>query len=179
MMLNRLTLLMIQTILFATDMGPHTHYLLHHVNALAGQYEARIVVVHAIEPPGHLGDAVVQAYLSDESQDEFRKEGISRIIDGVKHQILDVLEQEFIDGQQGLSKIRDVRVVAGKPVDVIMAEATDCVADMIIMGSHGQDTNSPNMLGSVTSRVLKMSRVPVYMVPLIRNFAFPAHASMG
>ncbi|WP_145999064.1 universal stress protein [Oceanicoccus sp. KOV_DT_Chl] len=168
---------MIQTILFATDMGLHTHYLLHHVNSLAEQYDARVIVVHVMEPPGHLGDAMVQSYLSDDSRKEFKQEGISRIIDGVKGRIVDVLEEEFIDGQQGLSKIRDVRVIPGKPVEVILREAAECSADMIILGSHGVDTTTPNMLGSVTSRILQMSRVPVYMVPLIRNFM--AKAAVG
>ncbi len=168
---------MIQTILFATDMGLHTHYLLHHVNALAGLHGARVIVVHAIEPPGHLGDAVVRSYLSGETQKEFAQEGISRIIDGVKSRIVDVLEEEFIDGQQGLSKIRDVRVMAGKPVDVILQEVGYCNADMIILGSHGEETATPNVLGSVTSRILQMSRVPVYMVPLVRNILHRAKAS--
>lgn len=168
---------MIQTILFATDMGMHTYYLLHHVNMLAEQYNARVNVVHAMEPPGHLGDAVVQSYLCDDTRKEFKQEGITRIIDGVKGRIVDMLEEEFIDGQQGLSKIRDVRVIPGKPVDVIMKEATTCSADMIILGSHGEGTATPNVLGSVTSRILQMSRVPVYMVPLVRNFM--AKAAVG
>ena len=134
-------------------------------------------MVHAIEPPGQLGDAVVQAYLSSDVQQEFKNEGISRILDGVKGRILEVLEDEFIDGQQGLSKIRDVRVLEGKPVDVILQEASECRADMIILGSHGPGTDSPHMLGGVTSRILQMSRVPVYMVPLVRSFVTQAKAS--
>lgn len=167
---------MIQTILFATDMGLHTHYLLHHVNSIADQHNARVIVVHAIEPPGHLGDAVVQSYLSEDTQSEFQQEGISRIIDGVKGRIVDLLEEEFIQGQQGLSNIRDVRVMAGKPADVILKETKTCHADMIIMGSHGEGTDQPNVLGSVTSRVLQTSRVPVYMVPLVRSFQTQAKA---
>ncbi len=165
---------MIQTILFATDMGLHTHYLLHHVNSLACLHSAKVIVVHAIEPPGHLGDAVVQSYLCHDTQREIEEAGLSRIIDGVKGRIVDILEEEFIDGQQGLSKVRDVKVVAGKPVEVILTQASSCNVDMIIMGSHGNDTAMPNMLGSVTSRILQMSRVPVYMVPLVRRVATQA-----
>ena len=167
---------MIQTILFATDIGVHTHYLLHHVNTLAERYGARVIVVHAIEPPGHLGDAVVKSYLSDDTRKEFSQDGITRIIDGVKGRIVDMLEEEFIDGQQGLSNIHDVRVIPGKPVDVIMREAGECGADMIILGSHGEGAAPPNVLGSVTLRILQMSRVPVYMVPLVRNFMDKAAA---
>jgi nucleotide-binding universal stress UspA family protein len=160
---------MVQTILFATDMGLHTQYMLDHVHHLAGLHGADVVVVHAVEPPGHFGNAVVRAYLCDDVHREYKQEGIGRIIEGVKSRLVDVLEEAFFDGQQGLSKIRDVRVLAGKPADVIMQEASRCSADMIMLGSHGQDTASLNILGSVTSRVLQLSRVPVYMVPLLRN----------
>lgn len=168
---------MIHTILFATDMGLHTSYLLHHVNAIALQHQAQVVVLHAIEPPGHIGDAFVSAYLSSETKEELEQEGINRIIDGVKHRIVDLLEDAFIDGQEGLSNILDVRVLAGKPVELILQEAERCQADMVIVGSHGESTISPNMLGSVTSKVLQLSRVPVYMVPLIRNVMDHAKAS--
>ncbi len=161
---------MIQTILFATDMGLHTHYLLHHVNEMAGQYNAKVIVVHVMEPPGSLGDAMVKSYQMDGDDSEFNQEGISRIADGVKTRIIDILEEEFMDGQQGLSQVRDVRVVAGKPVEIILQEARQCNADLIILGSHGQDTSSPHILGSVTSRILQTSRVPVYMVPLVRSY---------
>ena len=160
---------MIKTILFATDLGLHTHYLIQHVNDMASQYNARIFVVHAIEPAGHFGDAVVQSYLSEETRQEFKEIGITRIVDGVKGRIVDMLEDEFVDGQHGLSNIQDVRVATGKPADVILEQASECKADLIILGSHGQDNHSQNMLGSVTTRILHMSRVPVYMVPLFRT----------
>ena len=160
---------MIQTILFATDLGIHTPYLLHHVNALAAQHRARVVVLHVIEQGGQLNDAVLASYLSAEQRNEFQEHGIKRITASVKSRIVDLLEEEFIEGQEGLLQVRDVRVVPGKPVDVIVREASACRADLIIMGSHGPNTVTPNILGSVTSRVLQMSRVPVYMVPLIRS----------
>lgn len=168
---------MIQTILFATDLGPHTHYLLHHVNSLAEQHQARVVVMHAIEPPGCFGDAVVQSFLGDREQGELLQSSLDQIVLGVKGRLLDLLEEEFIDGQQGLSHIREVMVVPGKPAESILNEAGRCGADLIILGSHGSATDQPNLLGSVTSRVLKLARVPVYMVPLVRNLGFSALAS--
>lgn len=168
---------MIQTILFAADLGPHTHYLLQHVNALAEQHRARVVVMHAIEPPGCLGDAVVQTFLGRDSQNDVLQSSLEQIVVGVKGRMLDMLEEEFIDGQQGLSHIREVSVVPGKPAESILSEASRCEADLIILGSHGSATEQPNVLGSVTSRVLKLARVPVYMVPLVRNLGFSALAS--
>lgn len=168
---------MIETILFATDLGPHTHYLLHHVNALAEQHRARVVVVHAIEPPGCFGDAVVQSFLGGQEQSDLLQTSLDQVMLGVRGRLLDLLEEEYIDGQQGLSQIREVMVVPGKPADSILSEAGRCGADLIILGSHGSATDQPNLLGSVTSRVLKLARVPVYMVPVVRNIGFSALAS--
>ncbi len=160
---------MSQTILFATDLGVHTSYLLHHVNALAAERSARVIVLHVIEPPGQLGDAVVKAYLSDECQHELEQSGIERIIDGVKDRIVTVLEDEFLDGNPGLAGVRDVRVVTGKPVEVILEQANKSGADLLVLGSHSHENQNPHMLGSVTARVLQMSRIPVFMVPLTRH----------
>ncbi len=62
-------------------------------------------------------------------------------------------------------------------MDVIFQQVSDHNVDLLIVGSHGSDTESPNLLGSVTSRILQLSRVPVYMVPLVRNL--PAQARAG
>lgn len=167
---------MIQTILFATDLGPHTHYLLHHVEELAQQHKAEIIVVHAMEPPGHLGDAVVQAYWGIENKADYQQDNMADVIDGVKRRIVDMLEDEFIAGHEGLSGVRGVHVVQGKPADVILDEAIKNQADMIILGSHSEANASENILGSVTSKVLQLSRLPVYMVPLVRNLVPEAAA---
>jgi len=167
---------MIQTILFATDLGVHTPYLLHHVNELANDHNAKVVVVHAIESAGLLSKALLDEPALGETPKHLKDQGITMIANNVKSKLVDVLEEEFIDGQHGLSQVRDVRVLPGKPLDIIMEQADDCHADLIIIGSHGEATNTPNMLGSVTSKILQMSRVPVYMVPLIRSVPTQARA---
>jgi nucleotide-binding universal stress UspA family protein len=164
---------MIQRLLFATDMGIHTHYLLHYVNSLAAQYNARVNVVHVMEPPGQMADALAKSYLGEELQPACLQDGIMA---GVKSRIIDLLEDEYIDGQQGLSHIVDVKVLVGKPVEAIMQQANRCSADLIVLGSHGQDTAGANMLGSVSYRILQLSRVPVFMVPVVRTMLTRAKA---
>jgi nucleotide-binding universal stress UspA family protein len=116
-----------------------------------------------------MGEAVVKSYLSSETRLELEEEGIKRIISGVKNRLVDVLEDAYIDGQSGLADIQDVRVVTGKPADIILQQSELCGADMLVLGSHGQGTRAANILGSVASKVLQQSRVPVFMVPLMRN----------
>ena len=167
------SLFMIRRLLFATDMGIHTHYLLHYVNSLAAQYNARINVVHVIEPPGQIAGVLDNSCLTEDHQAASLQPGM---IAGVKNRIIDLLEDEYIDGQHGLSRIVDVKVLAGKPVETIMQQANRCSADLIVLGSHGQDTVGANVLGSVSSKILQLARVPVFMVPVIRNVLAKAKA---
>lgn len=168
---------MIKTILFAADMGIHTSYLLHHVNSTALKYHARVVVLHVIEPATSIGGVIQSRYRSAGSDQLGQHEGMAQIIEQVRNRIIDSLEDEFMDGHQGLSNICDVRVLLGKPAEVILSQAINCRAGMIVLGSHGSEVVGENILGSVVSTVLKMTRVPVYMVPLVRNAMWRARAS--
>ena len=168
---------MIKTILFAADMGIHTSYLLHHVNSTALKYNARVVVLHVMESAPSVSGAFQSGYRSADAPQFSQCEGLTQIIEQVRSRIIDSLEDEFMDGHQGLSNICDVRVLPGRPAEVILSQATHCRADMIVLGSHGSDAVGENVLGSVASTVLKMTRVPVYMVPLVRNVMWCARAS--
>jgi nucleotide-binding universal stress UspA family protein len=159
---------MIKTILFAADMGAYTSFLLHHVNTLAEQNNARIVVLHVIEPPSQVTEAMVKAYLPQEQHNVFNVSGMTNLIGQIKSRLVDLLEDEFMDGQDGLSRVDHVNVVAGHPTETILDQARAHQADMIVMGSHTHNAINPNLLGSVTAKVLQLSRVPVYMVPLFR-----------
>ena len=159
---------MIKTILFASDMGAYTSFLLHHVNILAEQNNARIVVLHVVEAPGLVAEALVKASLPPDQHNVFHVTSLNQVMGQIKSRIVDMLEDEFIDGQAGLSRIDTVQVLSGQPVDAILEQAKAHHADLIVMGSHTQNTTSPNLLGSVTAKVLQLSRIPVYMVPLFR-----------
>lgn len=161
---------MIKTILFAADLGVYTPFLLQHVNDLAIGHGGNVVIVHVVEPAGEMAEAIVRAYLPEVSRAELEQDGRERVARSIKGRIVDLLEDEFMDGHDGLSRVNDVRVGFGHPVSVILDEARNCQADLIVMGSHGHRSMNPALLGSVTSKVLQMSRVPVYMVPMVREF---------
>ena len=55
-------------------------------------------------------------------------------------------------------------VVEGLPVDAIHKAVEEAGADLIVMGTHGRGGLNRLMLGSVTDRVLRESRVPVLTV---------------
>ncbi len=161
--------MMIEKILYASDLSAYTPYVLQHVVELSDRYDAKIYIVHAVEPLSFMAGAVVNTYLPVETRQELESGGLDRIVSGIKQQIVESITEDIVDGDDGLSNISDVCVVRGKPVDVILQEAVRLNVDMIVMGSHGHDSVSPHMLGSVTSKILQLAKVPVYMIPLMRN----------
>ncbi len=58
----------------------------------------------------------------------------------------------------------EAMVVEGLPADVIRRVAADIGAGLIVIGTHGRSGVNRLMLGSVTERVLRESRVPVLTV---------------
>lgn len=158
---------MIHTILFATDLCVSTPYMLQHVTSLASHCRANIVVVHAVEPMGTLATAMVNTYLPEEQADDFDDANLHAVIATLKDRVIDLLADEFVEGEEGLRHVRDVSVVPGRPAEVILDKAEECQADIIIMGSQGPDPINGYSIGSVTNKVLQMAKVPVYMVPTL------------
>ncbi len=53
----------------------------------------------------------------------------------------------------------------GKPYEVILRVADEWYADIIVIGTHGKGQLSRLLLGSVTEKVIKHSKKPVFIVP--------------
>ena len=62
----------------------------------------------------------------------------------------------------------EISVVRGQAAESILEYADDHKIDMIVMGTHGEHGEMMGGLGSVASKVLQRSSVPVLMVPLTR-----------
>lgn len=157
---------MIQKILFPTDLGLYTSYLLEHVALMAQAYQAEIHILHTIENRG-----VFAASLANkDGVTTEQNAGNATLMAAVKQHILSSLEDDlFCAGNPGLSQISGVHVAIGNTVDTILDKSGELEVDLIIMGSHGQDALSNNILGSVTHKILQLASVPVFMVPLARK----------
>lgn len=160
---------MIRSMLYATDLSLYAPYVLQHALALARTFEAELYVIHVVEPMGLFAESVLQSYLSEEVLRELRSQGVNNVMEGIELQVLDGFRDELGDGHQDLELIRSVRVVQGDPSDVILDQAHRLAADLIVVGSrsHGAEGDTP--IGRTAARVLQLSEVPVYMVPMLQN----------
>ena len=157
---------MIKTILFATDLGLYSSYLLQHVFALAERYDAKIEVVHAVEPLGVFADALLETYVPKETFEDLRSYGMIAVMEAIREQVIDVFNDEFIESDLNVARISDISVVRGYPSDVILNRCREVSADLIVLGSHSPNNQQTNLLGSTVSKILQLAVVPVYMIPI-------------
>ncbi|WP_439135294.1 universal stress protein [Pseudomaricurvus sp.] len=176
---------MIRKIVFATDLGPFSSHAMEHALELASTIHAKVVVVHAVEPLNSYAQAIVASYIGGDSPKDAstcaasQSEPECRLLQSIKSRILASLQHERSDSAPQYDCFDDVSVIQGKPAEVILSEVRRLNADLIVMGSHGPESMGNNVLGSVTARVLQLSKVPVYMVPMIspRNWYKVASAA--
>lgn len=159
---------MIRSMLYATDLGLYAPLVMQHALALARTFNADLYVVHAVEPMGLFAESVLQSYLDEEALNEFQSEGLKTVIANIEQRVLDSFREELgEEGKQELQRIRAVRVLQGDPSEVILEQVQKFSVDLLIVGSHSHGVGAETPLGRTAARVLQLSKVPVYLVPLV------------
>jgi len=157
---------MISRILYATDLGLYGPYIMSQVALLAQTTGAKVDIVHVIEPLGIFAESIIDTYLPIEKAQALRGSEMDKVLANIKEQVIDTLESDY---QVELSTILlgDVVIEVGKPADIILSEAKKREADLIIVGSHGQHAYRAGLIGSVVTKILQLSTIPVYMIPMV------------
>ena len=160
---------MIRSMLYATDLGHYAPVVMQHALALARTFKAELYVVHAVEPMGLFAESVLQSYLDEQALNEFHSQGLNTVMVNIEQRVLDSLREELGEGQQDLEVIQSVRVFQGDPSQVILQQAEKLSVDLLILGSHSHGAGGETPLGRSAARVLQLSKVPVYLVPLLQR----------
>ena len=160
---------MIRSMLYATDLGLYAPYVMQHALTLARTFKAELYVIHAVEPMGLFAESVLQSYLDEPTLAELHTQGLNTVMAGIEQKVLDSFREELGEGQQDLALIRAVRVRQGDSAQVILDQAQRLAVDLLILGSHSHGAGVDIPLGRTAARVLQLSSVPVYLVPLSRQ----------
>lgn len=160
---------MIRSMLYATDLGLYAPYVLQHALALARTFNAELHVIHVVEPMGRFAESVLQSYLAEDVLRELHSEGVNTVIEGIELRVLAGFRDELGEDNQDLELIRSVRVVQGDPSNVILEQAQRLEVDLLVLGSHSHGAEGDTPIGRTAARVLQLSEVPVYMVPMLQN----------
>lgn len=156
----------IEKILYATDLSKNSSYAFLYAIDLAKRHDARIIILHAIEPirsyvyaDGAIG---VEGILKRAKE----KEQSMDINEINKHlnKFCQKAESQF--GPPCVALVSKVLVPMGHPVEEILRTADEENCDAIVLGTHGKGFLKQTFLGSVAGSVLERTRKPVFIIPL-------------
>ena len=137
-------------ILVAVDGSDISVRAAKHANALSKRLAkpARIflVAVEAAPFPG------VVSRIGQEAMDRIHAENHERMLAPARRALA-----------RSKADVREVPLV-GEPAESLLAAASDLRADLIVMGSHGRGAVGGLLLGSVSSKVIAQTDLPVTIV---------------
>ena len=151
----------IRKILYATDLTKNSVYAFPYATDLARSHDARIVILHAIEPiPSY---AEFEARITEEDKRKHQETAVEEIKKRLQWFCKKAEDQIGPPCAELVSKIL---VPRGHPPEEILNAANEEDCDVIVLGTHGKGFLAHTFLGSVSSAVLQRTRKPVFVIPL-------------
>lgn len=140
-------MLPIQTILHPTDFSEYSYHAFRLACALARNYGARLIVLHAVEPPPAISGEGVMMLPSNYDFEALRKQ-------------LQQLESENPEIQV------EHRLVQGYAAAEILRAAAETKCDLIMMGTHSRTGVGRLLMGSLAEQIVRRAPCPVLSVKM-------------
>ena len=151
----------IKKILYATDLSKNSSYAFLFATDMARRHDARIVILHVIEPiPPY-----AQVYTGITYEMERRQQ--EEMVEQLKKHLQEFCKKaETQIGPPCVELVSKILVPLGHPVEEILKAADEEGCDAIVLGTHGKGFLRQTFLGSVAGSVLERTRKPVFIIPL-------------
>ncbi|MDI3325203.1 universal stress protein [Pontibacterium granulatum] len=158
----------INKILYTTSLGPYTRAVYRHAIQMAQQNSAELIMLHVMSPVGELGEALIRQYLPAALVKQVQNEGINKITEQMRARVQLFFDEELYDlGTDNAVQVTPM-VVEGEHDEAILRVAREQEVDLIVMGTeHKLGLHSQS---HTTQKVIKRSRVPVYVVPTGKDY---------
>ena len=156
----------IKRILYATDLTKNSAYAFFYAADMAKRYNARIVILHSIEPVGHIYSEGMTDRIEENMQRSKKKERETDL-EEIKKSLQEFCKRtETQMGAPCVELVSKILVPLGHPVEEILKAADEESCDAIVLGTHGKGFLRQTFLGSVAGSVLERTRKPVFIIPL-------------
>jgi nucleotide-binding universal stress UspA family protein len=153
--------LKIKKILYATDLSKNSSFAFLYATDMARRYDAKIVMLHAIEPI----PAYAAAYTG--ITDELKRKQQEETVEEIKNRLGGFCRRaEAQIGPPCFDLVSKILVPRGHPPEEILNAADEEGCDVIVLGTHGKGFLAHTFLGSVSSAVLNRTQKPVLIIPL-------------
>ena len=156
----------IQNVLYATDLSKNSAYAFRYAVNTARKHDAKIHILHVIEPISPQAEALMLMHLGQEKLDRLRQDSKENLYRRIEERLKLFAERELKDDPETLKRVVGIHVVQGDPATEILNKTDELGCDTIIMGAHGKGVINHTFLGSVSEKVLRRIRKPVYIIPL-------------
>ena len=161
----------IKKILYATDLSPNSVYALRYALQSAKLYGAEIIIIHAVETP-YIGYApILNPYVNEREQHRLYAERVAEAKGDIEKRLKAVFGEELEQHRGYADIVSHIEICEGFPAEKILETARQFDCDMIIMGTHGKGLIANTFLGSIAKRVLRRTRLPIFIVPLPKGEA--------
>jgi nucleotide-binding universal stress UspA family protein len=141
----------IKKILFPYDLSETASKITPYVLSVADAFNSGVYLLHVVHDLNKWG----KVYIPHASMDVFQQAAIEEA-----KKAMDSLCEEQLRGCDILGK----KAVAGKAAAEILETIESEEIDMVIMGTHGRKGIEHLIMGSVASKVVRQSPVPVMTV---------------
>jgi nucleotide-binding universal stress UspA family protein len=170
----------IKKILYTTDLSDTTRPVFEFAVSVAKAHNAKLFLLHVVEPLSDASRFLIEAYLSEEMTKQaeamtkaLHEQTSQRVLHKIKSRVEQFYAENLGTELKPLELLAEVRVVSGSPAEVIVREAETGDMDLVIVGSHSGFSLKRTLMGSTARQVTLMSKKPVLLVPM------PETASWG
>mgnify|MGYP000686591839 CR=1 FL=1 len=155
----------IKTILYACDLESQTQAALELVLNLANAHQAKVILMHAIEPLTTQASSMISTYITNEVLASMNKDAKNEIRARMD-KVLSELMEKHAEELSTLETPPETLITNGFPTDLIQSVAEEKNVDLIVMNSRTHSRLGQMIIGSTANRVIHNSRVPVLVVPI-------------
>ena len=156
----------IKSVLYATDLSKNSAYAFRYAVNSAQKHDATIHILHVIEPISPQAKAHVHMFVDEEKLEQMHRDVKGDLHRRIQERLKQFAERELKDDPETLKRVVGIHLVEGDPATEILNKTDELGCDTIIMGTHGKGALSHAFLGSVSEKVLRRIRKPVYIIPL-------------
>ncbi|WP_018970592.1 universal stress protein [Rubritalea marina] len=148
-----------QKLVVAIDFSPESQHVMEAACSLVQTMDCQVVLVHVVD------DSVLYTASGMYSEElaistEFLEAAISR----AGKRMIDMLASDCLKDLNA-----EQVILTGKPENQLLDYLDSSQATMLVIGSHGHGALASMLLGSITAAVVKKSKIPVLVVPCLKD----------
>jgi nucleotide-binding universal stress UspA family protein len=151
----------IKKVLIALDYDPTAQKVAEAGFLLAKNIGAEVTLLHVIVDPVYYtaaGHVTIMGFAGVIETEPFEKDNVEQLMEA--SQIYLDKSKEHLGDNTIQTKIKE-----GDFADCILNTAKELHADIIVMGSHSKKWLENIVMGSITEKVLRQTKIPLFIIP--------------